>query len=86
MAEESDNGYRPWAWSSPAISAARSTFSAASASAGDDRVGVRPVEIAEAYAVVGYPGVVHCLLQLPGGFAQVNAAVAGFSDSQGLTS
>jgi hypothetical protein len=46
--------------------------------AGGDRVGVRPVEIAEADAVVSYLGVVGCLLELPGGFVQVNAAVAHF--------
>ena len=33
-----------------------------SLSAGGDRVGVRPVEIAEADAVVSYLGVVRCLL------------------------
>jgi hypothetical protein len=46
--------------------------------AGGDRVGVRPVEVAEADGVVCYLGVVRCLLQLASGFVQVDAAGARF--------
>src|SRR5262245_21566876 len=44
---------------------------------GGDRVGVGPVELAQAHAVEGDPGVVRRLLQLPGRLAEVHLALAG---------
>src|SRR5215468_2286947 len=44
---------------------------------GGDRVGVGPVELAQAQAVEGDPGVVRRLLQLPGRLAEIHLALAG---------
>jgi len=48
--------------------------------AGGDRVGVRPVQVAQADAVLGDLGIVCCLFQLPCGFVQVDAATGRFRD------
>src|SRR5215470_4962991 len=43
---------------------------------GGDRVGVGPVELAQAHAVEGDPGIVRRLLQLPRGLAEIHLALA----------